>query len=62
MVKQVRLRLQGIDESYGPRVAKAAKDVAYQLDGPARAAQVTGTAQVERYNRWSPRCCSSTRS
>ncbi|WP_371780244.1 sensor histidine kinase [Streptosporangium subroseum] len=51
IVNRVRLQLQGIDESYGPRVAKAAKDVTYQLAGLPELRKVTGTAQVERYNQ-----------
>ncbi|GAA4218400.1 signal transduction histidine kinase [Streptosporangium album] len=49
LVSKVRLDLEAIDESYGARVAKAAKDVAYQLSGLKELRQLFGTTQAERY-------------
>ncbi|MFJ2031330.1 nitrate- and nitrite sensing domain-containing protein [Streptosporangium sp. NPDC087985] len=49
LVSKVLLDLQAIDESYGVRVAKAAKDVTYQLSGLKALRQLLGTTQAERY-------------
>ncbi|GAA3099324.1 histidine kinase [Streptosporangium carneum] len=50
LVSKVLLDLQGLDNSYGQRIAEAAKDVGYQLAGLAEIRQLPGTNRAERYS------------
>ncbi|MGV9771173.1 nitrate- and nitrite sensing domain-containing protein [Streptosporangium sp. NPDC003464] len=49
LVGKVLLDLRAIDDSYGLRVAEAARDVTYQLSGLKELRELSGTAQAERY-------------
>ncbi|WP_051864256.1 nitrate- and nitrite sensing domain-containing protein [Streptosporangium roseum] len=49
LIGKVRLDLQAIDDSYGVRTAKAAKDVGYQLSGLKELRKIPGTNRTERY-------------
>ncbi|WP_141703661.1 sensor histidine kinase [Planobispora rosea] len=51
LVQKVRLDLQAIDDSYGPRAVKAARDARYQLDGLAKTRELPGTSRAESYSK-----------
>ncbi|MBB5965832.1 nitrate- and nitrite sensing domain-containing protein [Planomonospora venezuelensis] len=50
LLKKVRLDLQAIDDSYGPRAVKAARDAGYQLDSLGRKRELPGTTRAESYS------------
>ncbi|GAA2859957.1 hypothetical protein GCM10010517_18530 [Streptosporangium fragile] len=50
LVKKVKPELQGIDDAYGVRAVKAARDVSYQLEGLPELRRLPGTNRVERYS------------
>ncbi|WP_189237849.1 nitrate- and nitrite sensing domain-containing protein [Planomonospora parontospora] len=49
LLLEVRRDLRAIDDSYGPRAVKAARDAAYQLDSLGKTRELPGTARAERY-------------
>ncbi|MFC6579105.1 nitrate- and nitrite sensing domain-containing protein [Planomonospora parontospora] len=49
LLQEVRVDLRAIDDSYGPRAVKAARDAAYQLESLGKTRELPGTARAERY-------------
>nr|BFE87311.1 hypothetical protein GCM10020093_099120 [Planobispora longispora] len=51
LLKKVQLDLQAIDDSYGPRAVKAARDARYQLDSLKQTRELPGTSRAESYTK-----------
>ncbi|MBG0812921.1 nitrate- and nitrite sensing domain-containing protein [Planomonospora sp. ID82291] len=49
LLQQVRADLRAIDDSYGPRAVKAARDAMYQFESLGKTRDLPGTARAERY-------------
>ncbi|GII01152.1 nitrate- and nitrite sensing domain-containing protein [Planobispora takensis] len=50
VLQKVRQDLRAIDDSYGPRAVKAARDAGYQLDSLNTTRELPGTVRAERYS------------